>query len=114
METLTLYLILSTVVEKAVEWVRSKYAGLDGDYVRLAAVALGTLAAWGAGIDLESVLADQGFVITDLPDWLSYLGSGAAIGFGAGAIADLLGRSGGDIIVEETVIDYDPDYVGAD
>lgn len=99
METLSLFAILSVVVQKIVEWVRGRFPQLESDYVRVAAVAVGTALAWAAGINVEEVLSSYGLPIQDIPEWLSYLGSGAAIGFGAGAVADLLNRSSGGQVV---------------
>ena len=103
METFSLFTILAIIVQKVVEWIRSKFPNVDSDYVRIAAVAVGTVTAWAAGINVEEVLREYGLAISDIPEWLSYLGSGAAIGFGAGAIADLLKRSGPEVEVKEEV-----------
>lgn len=87
--------ILGVIVKGAVDALRRKYPTLDGGLIQLIAVVVGIGLA--AALDLRATIAvlesiggvgnEPHFIV----DWIL---TGVTIGFGAGALAELVGRSG--------------------
>jgi len=87
---------LSLVVKGVVDALRRQYPSLDGGVVQLIAVALGIGVAVALDIRgtlalLDSIGAGAGRVPISAVD---YVITGVAIAFGAGALAEAVGRSG--------------------
>lgn len=88
--------VLGLLVKGAVDAIRRRYPTLDGGVVQLIAIALGIGLA--AGLDLRgtaAVLESLGGTLGRDPHFVvDYILTGVVIAFGAGALAEAVGRSG--------------------
>jgi hypothetical protein len=87
--------VLALLVKGAVDAIRRRYPTLDGGLVQVIAIILGIGIA--AGLDIKgtaAVLESLGGSIGRDPHFVvDYILTGVAIAFGAGALAEAVGRS---------------------
>ena len=102
--------VLSVIVKAVVDAIRRGAPVVDGLGAQLLAWLLGVFVAWT--IDLRATLAlleaAGGGAGRIPPAFADYLITGAAIAAGAGAIAELVGRSGSDLAIVEVDEHGDP------
>jgi hypothetical protein len=98
--------VLGVVVKGIVDAIRRQWPGLDGLVVQVAAVLVGAGIAWALDVRatealLESVNASVGRIP---PPALDYVVTGVAMAAAAGFLAEIAGRSGGNV---GTIIEVD-------
>jgi hypothetical protein len=95
--------VLGVFVKGIVDAIRRQYPRIDGLKSQALSVAVGALIAWG--FDLQgaaAILEATGAAAARVPIVpVDYLITGAALGLGAGFLAEISGRSGGgEVIIE--------------
>lgn len=67
-------LFLSLIIQYLVEWVRGRWANLDGDILRVVTIAIGIGAAFAYDLNVSADLGFEG-----LPEALGYVATGLVI-----------------------------------
>lgn len=83
----------AVITQKIVERVRAAFPALDGYAVNLVAIGFGMLFSFGFGLALFAALGESAGVAPN--QYVDQFLTGVAIGFGAGFVADIAGRSPG-------------------
>lgn len=98
--------VLGLVVKMVVDALRRQWPGLDGLTVQVIAIAVGAGVAWGLDVRATAALLEQaGAAVGRLPaPALDYVVTGAAMAATAGFLAEIAGKSGGNV---GTIIEVD-------